>query len=63
MIKLKPVDLLIHTIGTSNDSDALNVYHQGMLLLSKPRVDLRQIWSKTSYEIRKLRDNPQSAQQ
>jgi phosphoribosylformylglycinamidine synthase len=55
--------LSIHTIGTPNDSDALNVYHQGMLLLSKPRVDLRQVWSKTSYEIRKLRDNPQCAQQ
>ncbi len=55
--------LSIHTIGTPNDNDALNVYHQGMLLLSKPRVDLRRIWSKTSYEIRKLRDNPESAQQ
>ncbi|MCV6636362.1 phosphoribosylformylglycinamidine synthase [Candidatus Albibeggiatoa sp. nov. NOAA] len=55
--------LSIHAIGTPNDSDALNVYHQGMLLLSKPRVDLRQTWSKTSYEIRKLRDNPECAQQ
>ncbi|MEK7991432.1 MAG: phosphoribosylformylglycinamidine synthase, partial [Thiotrichaceae bacterium] len=55
--------LSINTIGTPNDTDTLNVYHQGMLLLSNPRVDLRQVWSKTSYEIRKLRDNPQSAQQ
>ncbi|MEK7991423.1 MAG: hypothetical protein VSS52_010480 [Thiotrichaceae bacterium] len=55
--------LSIHAIGTPNDTDTLNVYHQSMLLLNKPRVDLRQVWSKISYEIRKLLDNPQSAQQ
>lgn len=45
-------------IATINDTDNINI-----LNFSEKRKVLQQLWSKTSYEIAKLRDNPECAQQ
>lgn len=51
-----------HLIGQVNNSDNLQIYHQ-KLLFSDSRVNLRQIWSKFSYALRELRDNPECVSQ
>lgn len=46
-----------HTIATINDTDTINIGS-----FSEKRKVLQQLWSKTSFEIAKLRDNPDCAQ-
>jgi phosphoribosylformylglycinamidine synthase len=48
----------IHTIAKINNTDAINIGD-----FSKQRSALQQLWSKTSYEIVKLRDNPECAKE
>ena len=48
----------IHTIAKINDTDTINISD-----FSKKRSVLQQLWSKTSYEIAKLRDNPKCAKE
>lgn len=48
----------IHTIATINNTDTINIGN-----FSKKRSALQQLWSKTSYEIAKLRDNPKCAKE
>jgi phosphoribosylformylglycinamidine synthase len=52
-----------HDIGEPNDEDAIVVYHDEQVLLDMKRIELQRCWSETSYQLQKLRDNPQSAQQ
>lgn len=47
-----------HTIAKINDTDTINIGD-----FSKKRSTLQKLWSKTSYEIAKLRDNPQCAKE
>ncbi len=46
------------TIATINDADTINIG-----TFSEKRKVLQQLWSKTSYEIAKLRDNPNCAKE
>ncbi len=46
------------TIATLNTADTINIGDY-----SEKRTTLQQLWSKTSYEIAKLRDNPECAKQ
>jgi len=55
--------LTINNIGATNKTDTLNFFHQDTLVLSQPRAKLQQVWSDTSYQIQRLRDNPECAQQ
>ena len=48
----------IHTIATINNTDTINIGN-----FSKKRSALQQLWSKTSYEFAKLRDNPKCAKE
>jgi phosphoribosylformylglycinamidine synthase len=48
----------IHTIAKINNTDTINIGD-----FSKQRSALQQLWSKTSYEIVKLRDNPERAKE
>jgi phosphoribosylformylglycinamidine synthase len=48
----------IHTIAKINNTDTINIGD-----FSKQRSVLQQLWSKTSYEIVKLRDNPECAKE
>ncbi len=51
------------TIATVNNSDAINITSNGKQIYSQSRAELHTLWSSTSYEIAKLRDNPDCAQQ
>jgi phosphoribosylformylglycinamidine synthase len=57
------VGLISHRIGHVNQTDTINVYFQDTLLFSLPRVNLQRAWSETSYQLQRLRDNPQCAQE
>jgi phosphoribosylformylglycinamidine synthase len=52
-----------HLVGVPNRQDTINIYHQDTLIFSMLRSKLQQAWSETSYHIRRLRDNPECAQQ
>ena len=51
----------LHAIGQAVSGDAVSVMDGGQTLLSHNRASLQQLWSRTSYEIQSLRDNPQCA--
>ncbi|OUD12415.1 phosphoribosylformylglycinamidine synthase [Thioflexithrix psekupsensis] len=55
--------LVSHRIGHVNQTDTINLYFQDTLLFSLPRVNLQRAWSETSYQLQRLRDNPQCAQE
>jgi len=54
---------LSHTIGTLNTQNHVNINVDGEAVFSAQRSDLRKLWSKTSFEMQKLRDNPECAEQ
>lgn len=55
---------LVHKIATINQQDNINIYsHDGNKIYSRERIKLQQLWAKTSYELAKLRDNPNCARQ
>ena len=54
---------LSHDIGTLNTQSNININVEGEAVFSAKRSDLRKLWSKTSFEMQKLRDNPECAEQ
>jgi phosphoribosylformylglycinamidine synthase len=46
-----------HAIGTINRADTIDIGSNGDLLFSKPRTELQEHWSRTSYQIAARRDN------
>jgi phosphoribosylformylglycinamidine synthase len=62
---LKKAGLARHTyyLGTLSDDDYVTVLRDGRPWLSEPRVELQRAWSRASFEIQRLRDNPAAAQQ
>ena len=56
-------DLITHLVGSPNRNEIICVYHQDTLIFSMTRSELQQAWGKTSYEMCRLRDNPECAQQ
>ncbi len=52
-----------HVIGSINATDAMEFYWHGQVVLQAPRVHFQQLWSKTSYHMQALRDNPACAEQ
>jgi phosphoribosylformylglycinamidine synthase len=52
-----------HIIGTLNDADELRVWRNAKSALAVRRVDLQRAWSEVSYQIAKLRDDPECAQE
>jgi len=54
---------LTHDIGSLNTQSNVNISIAGEAVFSAKRSDLRKLWSKTSYEMQKLRDNPECAEQ
>jgi len=51
------------TIATINDRDEIQIKVNEELVFSSQRSELHSLWSSTSYDIAKLRDNPECAQQ
>jgi phosphoribosylformylglycinamidine synthase len=52
-----------HIIGTLNDRDEVRFTRNAKPLFAEKRVDLQRAWSKTTYLMQKLRDNPECAQE
>ncbi|MGD9592188.1 MAG: phosphoribosylformylglycinamidine synthase, partial [Candidatus Berkiella sp.] len=55
------LDECVHPIGSVNDSQSISIYFQEKELYSQKRSALQSLWSKTSYLMQSLRDNPQCA--
>ena len=52
-----------HVIGSLNNDDELCIYGVNGTVMTEPRVSLQSAWSSTSYQMQRLRDNPDCAQQ
>jgi len=50
-------------IGNLNTSDEIQVACGNHMLISEKRIELQRIWSETTHQMQKLRDNPVCAQQ
>ena len=57
------LDHCSHFIGHSCESDSLNFTHHNQHVIKSRRSDLHRQWSKTTWQMQSLRDNPQCAQQ
>jgi phosphoribosylformylglycinamidine synthase len=53
----------LHVIGRAVEGDAVRIANGTQPLLLESRARLQQLWSRTSYEIQALRDNPECARQ
>jgi phosphoribosylformylglycinamidine synthase len=53
----------VHRIATLNETGTIEIFRNGEKLFSENGVKLQRIWSETSYQMQKLRDNPTCAQQ
>ncbi|WP_370244147.1 phosphoribosylformylglycinamidine synthase [Alteromonas abrolhosensis] len=54
---------LTHDIGTLNSTDMIEFSRNGVAVLADSRVSMRTTWAQTTYEMQKLRDNPECAEQ
>ncbi len=52
-----------HRIGQLTDDDRITINSGKQVLFSRSRTDLKKAWAETSYEMQKLRDNPECAEQ
>ncbi|MCX8085921.1 MAG: phosphoribosylformylglycinamidine synthase [Rhodocyclaceae bacterium] len=52
-----------HMIGTLNGKDEIRLWRNSKLVFSAPRAALQRVWSETSYQIARLRDDPDCAQE
>lgn len=53
----------VHEVATPNTNGTINIACNGSTLYSENAIVLRRIWSETTYQMQKLRDNPACAQQ
>jgi phosphoribosylformylglycinamidine synthase len=52
-----------HVIGRLNNDDELRFLVNNKIVFSDTRTNLHRAWSETSYQMQRLRDNPECAQQ
>ncbi|TQV75539.1 phosphoribosylformylglycinamidine synthase [Aliikangiella marina] len=52
---------IVHDIGSVQKELAIKVHHGDALWLNRELMDLRALWSETTYQMQALRDNPQCA--
>ncbi|MBK7134686.1 MAG: phosphoribosylformylglycinamidine synthase [Rhodocyclales bacterium] len=52
-----------HTVGELNTADEIRVWRNARPLLKEKRVELQRAWMETSYQIARLRDDAQCAQE
>ena len=53
----------VQTIARLNQNGMIEISRHNKILFSESGVNLQRIWSETSYQMQKLRDNPDCAQQ
>ncbi|MFK8077675.1 MAG: phosphoribosylformylglycinamidine synthase [Granulosicoccus sp.] len=54
---------VVHVIGALTDGPNLEIWRGGALEYQQPVAKLRKRWWQTSYQMQKLRDNPEAAEQ
>jgi len=54
---------ICHNLGKPEDSESLVIDFGGDTVLDESIITLRRAWSETTYQMQKLRDNPECAQQ
>ncbi|SNR75984.1 phosphoribosylformylglycinamidine synthase [Methylobacillus rhizosphaerae] len=54
---------LVHVIGTPASHGDIRIHQDGRVVFAESRVALHRAWSETTYQMQKMRDNPQCAQQ
>ncbi len=54
---------ITHEIGTVNTTDIIEFNRNGVAVFADSRVAMRTTWASTTFEMQKLRDNPQCAEQ
>jgi phosphoribosylformylglycinamidine synthase len=52
-----------HMIGTLNNKDEIRIWRNSKLAFGAPRVELQRAWSEVSFQIARLRDDPDCAQE
>ncbi len=52
-----------HVLGTPGVDERVTIRYRGEILLDESRVDLQRAWSETSWQMQRLRDNPECADQ
>ncbi|MFN6961268.1 MAG: phosphoribosylformylglycinamidine synthase, partial [Rhodocyclaceae bacterium] len=52
-----------HIIGTLNDADEVRIWRNAKPVLAMRRTELQRTWSETSFQIARLRDDPDCAQE
>ena len=52
----------IKSIAKINSTDEIVIYHEHVKVFQSKRNNLQELWSSTSYQISKLRDNPECAE-
>jgi phosphoribosylformylglycinamidine synthase len=57
------VGVSAHALGTINKADSIDISREGELLFSKPRAELQEHWSRTSYQVACRRDNADCVQE
>jgi len=50
-------DVSAYSLGTVNKADSVDILSNGKMIFSKPRAELQEHWSRTSYQIASRRDN------
>jgi phosphoribosylformylglycinamidine synthase len=53
----------VHQVATLNTSGLIEIRREGNILFSENAIVLQRIWSETTFQLQKLRDNPVCAQQ
>ncbi len=57
------IEHICHLIGNPDQSESLVIEFAGETIIDESIVTLRRAWSETTYQMQKLRDNPECAQQ
>ena len=63
LLKSFDLDTVSHVIGSVSEQQSIVISHGDNQWLSRDLMDLRALWSETSYQMQSLRDNPESAAQ
>ena len=61
--ELKRLDIHASILGRQNEDSMFRVRHNGELVYQAERGELQQRWSRVSYEVQRLRDNPRCAEE
>ncbi|MFA6921811.1 MAG: phosphoribosylformylglycinamidine synthase, partial [Gallionella sp.] len=62
MQQLRKAGLAVQAIAAPNQSGQIGIMRGTEMLFSDSRVNLHRIWSETTYQMQKLRDNPDCAE-